>query len=294
MAHNYEGAGAVAAVPGCSRALLEQASDRYTAAQSTGQVQWLDHLLAPGAVLLENEQPLAPRASRLGRPLRIDRSHTIYDLTQCAVFVETIASDPADPWVIGAQIRLGATNRTADTSTAGRNATGSAEPLIVKIDRIVTTTGDWLFNATRTLHYALLEDWAPIQPASRRDNRTTLKAAADAYFGMLANHSRPVPWGHPCTRLEGGSYTGRGLANDTCDVGIPTNSTMQAPNRRYVIDETVGAVSMLLEFGGINNAPDSHEFRILDGRLRRVHTMTFCAEKPNCGVQWPEEPDPGY
>lgn len=268
---------ASAAEAACSRALLEQATDRYTAAQSTGQLQWLDRLLAANASFVENDMAVAPRASRLGRPLRIDRSRSIYDLTACAAFVELIASDPTDPWVIGAQIR-----------TAGDK--------ITKIDRIATTTGDWLFNATRTLHYALLEDWAPIEPASARDARATLQAAADAYFNMLGNHSLPVPWGFPCTRLEGGSYTGRGFANDTCDMGIPANSTMEAPHRRYVIDETVGAVSIFLIFGGINGgAPDSHEFRILDGHLRRVHTMTYCKGTPNCGAPFGlDAEDPGY
>jgi len=28
-----------------------------------------------------------------------------------------------------------------------------------------------------------------------------------------------VPWGTPCARLEGGSYTGSGKPTDRCDVG---------------------------------------------------------------------------
>jgi hypothetical protein len=259
----------------CTRPLLEEVTDRYISAQSTGQLAWLNNVLGPSVTYFENEVALDMKNSTLHRALKIDRSRSIYDLVQCATYTELIVSNPSDPWVIGAQIRL--TNNK-----------------VSMIDRIVTTTGDWMFNATRTLHYALLEDWSSI-PEKQRDTREVLKAAADAYFDMLGNHSLPVPWGYPCTRLEGGAYTGKGLANDTCNIDIPENSTMQAPKRRYVIDETVGVVDMMLEFGGISNAPDSHEFRIENGKLRRIHALTFCAQKPNCGVNMtlPAE-DPGY
>ena len=264
----------------CTRALLEEVTDRYNAAQSTGDIEWLQKLLDPNAVYMENEKAvdLKNPNSTLRRALRLDRTRSIYDLTQCATFTETIASNPADPWVIAAQIRL----------TDGK---------ITKIDRIATTTGDWQFNATRTLHYAILDNWGFI-PAAARDSRESLQAAADAYFNMLGNHSLPVPWGYPCRRLEGGAITGSGMANDTCFIDIPQNSTMKAPNRRYVIDESVGAVSMLLEFGAFANAPDSHQFRIEAGKLKRIHAFTYCEKKPNCGfdpAQVPSlGPDPGF
>ncbi len=68
---------------------------------------------------------------------------------------------------------------------------------------------------------------------------------------------------------------------------------MKAPNRRYVIDESVGAVSMLLEFGGFGNAPDSHQFRIEAGKLKRIHAFTYCEKKPNCGFDPSQVPDMG-
>ncbi len=90
-----------------------------------------------------------------------------------------------------------------------------------------------------------------------------------------------MPWGAPCARLEGGAYTGHGLPTDSCNLGVIQSYDM--PNRRYVIDETVGVVSVLVEFGSIGNAPDSHEFRVEGGKLRFIHTMTYCEKKPNCG-----------
>ena len=29
-----------------------------------------------------------------------------------------------------------------------------------------------------------------------------------------------MPWGYPCNRTEGGAHTGRGAADDCCEVGF--------------------------------------------------------------------------
>ena len=46
-------------------------------------------------------------------------------------------------------------------------------------------------------------------------------------------------------------------------------------NRRYVIDEVVGTVDVFLNFGGM--PPDSHEYRVENGKLKIVHTITVGA-----------------
>jgi hypothetical protein len=223
-------------------------------------------MLSSNATYIENGKTLNDWTSNstLATSFHIDRSHSIFDLTQCASFTDHIVTEKSNPRVLGAQLWL-------------------TDSKISKIDRIVTTPGDWLFNATGTLHYALREDWGVI-PVEKRDTREVLKAAADAYMDVFKNASVSVPWGFPCARLEGGAYTGRGMPNDTCNLGVIQSYDM--PNRRYVIDESVGVVSMLLEFGSIGNAPDSHEFRIERGKLRFIHTMTYCEKKPNCGYSF--------
>lgn len=163
-------------------------------------------------------------------------------------------TDPTHPYVIGTQMHF--------------NADGSQ---VTKIDTIVTDAGDWLFNATGTQYYASREDWFVI-PVEQRDSRAAIKAAADAYLDLFNDKSVVVPWGTPCARLEGGIYTGRGSPTDSCNVGVP--SGVQLLNRRYVIDETVGAVDVFLNFGGPDGIPDSHEFRLEKGKLRFIHTMT--------------------
>lgn len=52
-------------------------------------------------------------------------------------------------------------------------------------------------------------------------------------------------------------------------MGVP--SGVKIDNRRYVIDEVLGTVDVMCSFAGI---ADTHEFRIQEGKLRFVHTMT--------------------
>ena len=86
--------------------------------------------------------------------------------------------------------------------------------------------------------------------------------------------------GNPCTRLEGSVYTGRGQPTDSCNVGVPENIDMA--ERRYIIDPVVGAVAVFLKMGP-SQRPDAHVFRIEDGRIRYIHTVTNCGTDVNCG-----------
>ncbi len=251
----------------CSRKFLEEAATRYVVSQSTGQLGWIKSLLASNVTYFENGKITDFDTGSLNQSVKIDHSRSTYDTTACASFTEIISSNPQRPRIIGTQLRY-------------------ADAKIVKIDSIATGANDWLFNASHTLHYALQESWDPI-PAKKRDSRDVIKAAGDAYFDYMKNQSVVVPWGSPCTRLEGGAYTGRGFANDTCNLGIPPGSNMSTPDRRYVIDENYGTVSILTYFGGLGNAPDSHEFRVEGGKLRFIHTMTYCGSKFNCGLTRP-------
>jgi hypothetical protein len=144
---------------------------------------------------------------------------------------------------------------------------------------IDTDKGDWLFDAAYTLKYAQHEDWSEI-PADKRATPEQLKAAADAYLDYFKDKSVKVPWGTPCARLEGSVYTAKGTPQDSCNVGVPENIDMA--ERSYVIDPTIGAVSVFLEMGP-NKRPDSHVFRIENGKIRFIHTVTNCGKDENCG-----------
>ncbi|GAP88796.1 putative ATP-dependent dethiobiotin synthetase [Rosellinia necatrix] len=253
----------------CDEVVLREATSRYIAAQSTGQPQWLTALLSANATLVENNEEIPMSQSAvLHQPLAIAHARSTYDTEACASFSSLVALAPGPGYQIGTQLRL-------DAGAGGR---------IARIDSIVTTTGDLYFNATHALHYLLREDWAVLAPADRAP-RAALRAAADAYYAYFSDAATAVPWGTPCDRLEGGAYMGQGLANDTCDAGLPPFA-VEMRNRRYVIDESVGSVNILSEFGILG--PDSHEFRVEKGRIRWIHAMTFCRGTPNCDA--PEFP----
>ncbi len=236
----------------CTRDSLKAATEAYISAQAAGKP---DNVLALAAASLEYTEDARVRDIKTGvlsTPLRIDHNRSNIDTTQCATYTELIASDPARPRAIGTQMRF----------DKGK---------LVKIESLVTQSGDWAFNASRMLSYAVREDgkWDTI-PEAQRDSRAVIQAAADAYLDLFNNKSVVVPWGTPCDRLEGSMYTGPGAANDTCNVGVPSGVVIS--NRRYVIDETVGTVDCLVTFA---TRPDSHEFRVEKGKIRFVHTLTI-------------------
>jgi hypothetical protein len=154
---------------------------------------------------------------------------------------------------------------------------------ITKMDSMVTTTGDWLFNATATLQYFKRENWGRI-PEEKRDTRATLQAAADAYADMFANVSSVPPFGTPCCRIEGGGSTCASANStnlNTCTLGIPdaSKNPVYLINREYVIDQEYGTVQVLMDFGRL---ADSHQFMLREGKIRYVHTMSACAAGKNC------------
>ncbi len=251
------GLGAAPAMAACERPWLDEMAQRYVVAQSSGDPGWL-HL--PDKVdYSENRKPRDIRAGILAQKLRIDHSRSLLDTTQCATYTELVVTDPAHPYVIGTQMRF-------------------ADGKLVSLATIATDKDDWAFNAKWMLHYALKDDMGPI--AGKRDSRAVIKAAADAYLDRFGDNKVVVPWGTPCRRLEGGVSTGKGLATDTCNLGMPDGG-VKLLNRAYVIDETVGGVDVMLNFGAMDGPADSHEFRIEGGRLRTVHTMTAIGDAPS-------------
>ncbi|KAK3386165.1 hypothetical protein B0H63DRAFT_474291 [Podospora didyma] len=247
----------------CDRETLRAATNRYLIAQSTGQVGWLQSALATNATYWENLVKLDITNSTLSQSLRVDYSRTSIDTTQCATYTELIATDARKPYTIAMQLRF-------DPSSSK----------ITKLDGIVTTTGDFYFNASHALHYALREDWSPIS-TEKQDSRAALQAAADAYYDVFVDKTVKVPWGTPCTRLEGGYLD----ADGDCNTDIP-DVTIHTVDRRYVIDETLGTVDVISNFGILG--PDSHEFRIVNGTIRAIHSMTLCRPNFNCGVAMPD------
>jgi hypothetical protein len=254
---------------GCSRDAMQATADSYLAAQATADPfkmhmgLWVDYN--------EQLQNATMSTGVLSKPLKIDFHRTLLDTAACKTFIEYVVTDPANPYVIGTVVSTGGLGGPGDVST---------------ISSVITDkVNGWLFSPANTLKYSQAENWSEIPPADR-DSRATIIAAADAYLDLFNDKNVKVPWGAPCERLEGGLYTGKGgpgvsAPEDSCNVGVP--SGVKIVNRTYVVDEALGAVAVVSNFGA-GASPDVHTFRVEKGKLRYVHTITACSTT-NCGLK---------
>lgn len=240
----------------CTRAGLQSATDLYLAAQSKGDTASLP--LAKGLGYVENTKPMNIDEGVIKKAMKIDHHRSLLDTATCQTFTEVIVADKDNPYVLGTRLRVN-------------------HGLIAEIEILWTTTGYWGFNVVNYLKYSSAEDWGPI-PENKRDSRDTLLHAANAYLdAFLEGKKDLVPWGYPCQRTEGGMYTGKGSDKDSCDVGVP--SGVNIANRHFVVDEEIGSIVAFCTFGagsptGGSGAPDTHLFRVENGKLRYVHTLT--------------------
>jgi len=210
----------------CTRAGLQRAVELYLAAQTTGDISGLP--LATGVGYWENAVPADIHQGFLTKAMKIDHHRSLFDTATCQSFTEVIVTNPAAPYVFGTRLRVN-------------------HDRIAEIEILWTTTGYWLFNADSYLQHSSAEHWGPI-PARRRDSRATLVAAANAYLdAFLQRKLDLVPWGFPCERLEGGAYTGKGSASDSCEVGVPGG--VNIVDRRFIVDPVLGAVQVFCTFG---------------------------------------------
>ncbi len=260
----------------CSRKVLQKLSDTYVKAQSDGKAAKLP--LAKGASYAENDKAMDVAKGVLAGALKVDFTRSFYDTTQCIAFTELVAATDPHPYVILTRMEA---NKKGKVS---------------KMESVVTDAGDWVFGADKYLGFTKVEKWEEI-PKDKRDTREVIQAAADAYLDNWGNPDLPVPHGTPCARLEGGAYTGTPEAN-SCNMGkFPQK--LKVGNRRYVIDETVGAVVIFHNFpwldGGIPTDPGTpagQMFRVEGGKNRYIHEVTVCTT-PGCGRGRPPGPAPG-
>ena len=234
----------------CTRDGLQAATNLYLDAQTKGDPSGMP--LATGLAYIENMQVVDIKTGVIEKPLKIDFHRTLIDTATCQTFTEVIVTDKTHPYVLGTRLRVN-------------------HDKIAEIESMVTQQGDWLFNADNYYKWSPNEDWGTIPP-NQRDSRDTLVAAANAYLdAFLEKKLDLVPWGYPCNRTEGGVRTGKGAPDDSCSVGVPSGVNIVA--RRFIVDETMGAVVAFCTFG-VGGLPDTHLFRVEKGKLRYVHTLT--------------------
>jgi hypothetical protein len=241
----------------CVRGGLQNAVDLYIEAQTKGDKSILP-LPANGGGYWENAARFDIEQGIINKPMAIAHHRSILDEASCQTFTEVIVTTEAEPYVLGTRMRIN-------------------HDKIAEIEIVWTTTGYWLFDANKYLEYSSTENWGPI-PAAERNSYAELLSAANSYLdAFLEGKIDQVPWGFPCVRIEGGMYTGKGSDDDSCEVGVPAG--VNIGNRHFVVDEVTGSVVAFCTFGvggpdGGSGSADTHLFRVENGKLRYVHTLT--------------------
>jgi hypothetical protein len=254
-------------VPVCTRASLQSAVDSYLEAQRTGNPRRM--AFAGNARFLQDMAPVEPAAGLWNKALKIASTQSVLDAKRCKTFTEIVVTEDT-PYVIGTRLYVD-------------------EERITRIDSLVTTRGDWLFNANNYDKVMKMEDWS-VLPAAQRTPAEAMINGGNAYLDLFADKLREAPWGFPCERTEGGAYTNvKGARDSTCKVGIP-NGVLYIVNRDYLVDEEKGVVQIFCRFGNSTSGmPDSHMFRYVNGKFRYVHTLSVSVAKnsPQIDDYWP-------
>lgn len=241
----------------CTRESLKELVNGYVAALEAADPTKMT--LADNAKYSENMKISSLGEGIWKTNLKVNFHRDFFDVDSCKIYTEIIDNLSSHPYNIGAQIRV-------------------ANGKITEISALVADSGDWAISKksdlTTMYNISSKEAWTII-PAEKRDTRATIKAAGDAYLDLFNNDKTSVPWGTPCARLEGAMYTGNknnlNDPNQSCNVGVP--SGVEINSRIYIIDVDMGTVSIFCKFGGA--MPDSHLFRVENGKLRFVHTISI-------------------
>jgi len=242
----------------CTRPMLQAAVDSYLAAQKAGDRSRMK--FTDKARFRQDMNDIAADMGLWNTPLAVDHVRSFYDVDRCRTFSELIIARSANQYVIGTRLMV----------DDGR---------IVGIDSLVTEKGDWLFNANSYLQHSSTEDWHPLSPIERVSEQSLVNAGNE-YLDLFSDKLSDPPWGIPCARLEGGAYTDRKSdPNANCKVGIP-GGVLYIVNRDYVVDEEMGVVNIFCRFGNSQTGmADSPTFRLVNGKLRWVHTLSVSPTK---------------
>jgi hypothetical protein len=239
---------------GCTRAVLQAAVDSYLAAQKAGNLSKAP--LASKVKYFENMTEIKKEQGLWNTPLPITFHRSFFDADSCRTFTEVIVTEGGNPYVLGTRLKI-------------------EDGKISEIDSLVTKKGDWLFNADDYLKYSKAEDWRVLN-ANERIDRQALINGGNAYFDHFSDKNVAVPFNIPCARLEGGMYTTKKFDDPkaSCDIGFPEDTRLPIINRSYVVDVEMGTVNIFCRFGRPPGMPDSHTFRLVNGKIRYVHTLT--------------------
>ncbi|KAK0623748.1 hypothetical protein B0T14DRAFT_565072 [Immersiella caudata] len=246
----------VSAQARCQYYPLRNFADLFIEAQTFGELDPSFTISPSNFTFLQNGKLTMPSASTLVTPLEIDLEITLIDQTNCAIYTEWIIADPKNPHVIGAQIHFGFRDSEAVGLEVNR----------IELLKASTSLGTWSFNASATLGYARGETWEATAQTERTP-REGLLGAADSFLRWLAeegNSTEAVPFRTPCSRLEGGQYDA-----EACGGFKAAGKGVLAAEKRYVVDEVSGGVSVMFEPEG-SGTVESYMLRVEGGKLRNA------------------------
>jgi len=251
------GAGGGTTGGACTRESLTAVADAYQVAQTAGDKSKLP--LSPSATFTENFKTTTKGIWET--PLKIAYRHDLLDTFACQTFSEVYVTEGMQQYVIGLRLAIkdGQITEIESIVTTG-TVSGS----------MITST-DWNFDAQAYLTCAKSEDWSVV-PEAQRNTREELIAAGEAYFKVFSDKTTAVPWGTPCYRLEGGKgcTPAADKASQSCNVGVPSGINFKSTH--WVVDLELNTAVGLTLFGGAS--PDSHMFRLISGKIVKVHTLT--------------------
>ncbi|KXX82520.1 hypothetical protein MMYC01_201230 [Madurella mycetomatis] len=256
----------------CQWASLRSATDVFIESQAAGASS--DPIFSSlDLQYTQNGKPLTINSSEslLSTPFTVQHSHTLIDQDTCASFTKLIlvhSENAEERLLLGAQIHFNMSTTDARLTRVHR------------LDVVYVGEGDWkMENFTAAAAHVEGEDWGALSRGAQ-DTRETLEAVAEAYLDLLggivgdAAGAAVVPWGRPCARLEGSVYT---AGEESCVEGLslPLEGGAEGiTERKYVMDASVGSVSVVARDGSLGGAPTVLELRVLQGELRYVHQFT--------------------
>lgn len=241
-----------AAEPGCSRASLASAVNRYFAALAAHDSTQLP--TAPNVKFTENGTALALGEGIWTTAGALRFKRTALDPTTCSSVTESVITENGTDIVLGVRLKL-------------------TDLKVGELETIVVRKGDYLSNPAALIATAS-DDWETPLPTAQRASRAELEGFVDRYLTRFP--AGGCKFANACKRYENGFSPGN------CSIGLSCSTAPEPPktgmpNRLMVIDVEAGIGVGFTMFQG--RYTDFHMFKVRGGEVVSVHAVLAKANK---------------
>jgi len=207
---------------------------------------------------MENVAPFDINKGLDQTPMKIDHQRSLIDTATCQTYTEVIVTEMANPYAFGTRLRVN-------------------HEKIAEIEIIWKRRDIGYLTPMRTCSIHPQRNGTPI-PGTSADTRETWSPPPVP----ISMHSRRKDGhgavGPPLQSHGGGAHTRRGVAEDTCQSGVPKRC--EHFQRRFVVDETIALswpfwpplAPVIQTEAAVHRMRTSSGWRL--GKLRYVHTLT--------------------